>query len=275
MSGLRDPRPGSFAGHLGALWDRRDLVLEFARRDLNVRYRGTVLGVLWTFVNPLLTMGVLTAVFSLAMKGSVAHYPAFFLCGQLPWLFFAGGLAGATRSLSDHAALIKRAAFPRAVFPLSASLAGFVHLLVSMPLLFGFLLALGVPVHASWAWLPVPLAVLLGLVAGLSLLLSAWSTRLRDLEQLVPILLNVWFFATPIFYPLVDDAGKAFVPESLQPYFRLNPMAGVVLTVRDVLLSDRAPDPLTLAPSAVFALAALVAGFIVFFRAERTIAENV
>ena len=275
MSELKSPTPRTVAEHLAALWQRRELIVEFTRRDLKVRYRGTVLGVLWTFLNPLATMLILSVVFSYALRGGVEKYPAFFLCGQIPWLFFASSLAAATRSLTEHAGLIKRSYFPREVFPIACALGGFVHLLISMPLLFGFLLAFGVTPSATWLLLPVVLLVLALLVTGLALLLSACSVALRDLEQLVPIGLNLWFFATPIFYPLVTDEGKPFVPEWLQPYVYLNPMAGLVVATRDLLMRGRLPEAQAVIPSAALAVIFVVVGYLVFLRLERRLAERV
>lgn len=275
MSELRTPLPTTLGGHLALLWKRRDLVVEFTRRDLKVRYRGSVLGVFWTLLNPLLTMAVFTLVFSHFFRQQVKNYPVFFLCGYLPWVFFSTSLVTATRALLDHGSLIKRMHFPHEVFAVSIAFGGLIHLALSLMLLFAFLFAFGVAPSATWLLLPIPIALELLLVVGIGLLVSIATVYLRDLEQLLPgVVVMLWFYVTPVIYPLVDDAGHAVIPERWVSYYLLNPMAGVVLAFRDVLLYGRVPDPRALLPAAIGGLLTLVVGYVLFKRWDRAVAEQ-
>jgi ABC-type polysaccharide/polyol phosphate export permease len=216
-------------------WEQRTLVWVLTRRSLIGRYRGTAMGFLWTFVHPLLLFSVYALVFGVFVRLEVEDYPAFLLSGLLPWTWFASCLAiGSTATLGD-AGWIRQAAFSPAIPPLVTCLATLINFLLELPVLVGILLALGRPL-SGWALaLPLVVGVQFVLLLGLTLACSALSVRYRDVVQLVQAVLPMWFFMTPVVYPL------DFVPEGFRWLLALNPMAHLVEAYQALLFRGLPP----------------------------------
>lgn len=160
-------------------------------RDLKVRYKGSALGFLWSLMNPLLMMLVLSLVFSVAFKISMPHYPIFLLCGLLPWNFFAVSVSNATGSVVGQAGLLKKVAFPREILPLASILANLVHFGIGLLILFVFLIAFKIPLGLPALALPLVILLQLVFVLGFSLILSALNVFYRDVQQILEVLLLV------------------------------------------------------------------------------------
>src|SRR5215472_17327721 len=175
----------------------RDLLLLLVQKDLKAKYKGTALGFLWTFLNPLLLMILYAVVFSVIARVSLHRYPVFLLCGMLPWNAFTIAISTASQTIVGNANLIRRVNFPREFLPLASVLSSLVNMLLSLGILlcfaFGFHQALGPPLLTL---------LLLVLTAGICLLFSALMVYFRDLENIITLLLTVLFFGTPIIYPL-------------------------------------------------------------------------
>jgi lipopolysaccharide transport system permease protein len=248
----------------------RDLFGSLFRRDLQAKYKGSLLGVVWSLANPLVLMAVYALVFSLLWEvADIENYPLFLLAGLLTWVFFASSLQAASRSMLEAANLIRKTRFPRQLVPLSVvatHLVGFAAMLVVLvPLDFVLL-----PETRDTVWLALPLGVLvIGLVAGLSLTVACLNVLYRDVEHLVSALLLPWFFLTPVLYSSDLLPGYERVVDVLH---WANPLAPAVTALRDPLFFGVLPslgDTLYLAVSAV---AALALGAWVFSRADDRIA---
>ncbi len=248
----------------------REAVRNLVARDLKVRYSNSALGVVWTLFGPLLMTLVYSLVFTFLRPGGVTNYPVFILSGLLPWTFFTSTIAGATGSISGNGHLINRVYFPREVLPVANLLSNAVNFGVALLLLFGFIIVYRVPVGLTLLWLPVIVAVQVGLMLGLGLLLGAINVYLRDTQQLVEVGLLAWFFLTPIIYP-IDS-----VSPSLQLIIQvLNPVASLVGAYRHILFTGDTPNLTLLGITALQALLALAVGALVFRRLSPSFAEEV
>jgi homopolymeric O-antigen transport system permease protein len=238
----------------------RELLGNLFRRDLQAKYRGSALGVLWTVANPIMLMGVYLLVFGVIWKSPFSqggHYPLFLLSGLLLWTFFAAAVQSSTRSMLDNANLIRKTRFPRQLVPLSVV---FAHL-VSFAAMLALLLVLnfvGLARGRATEWLAVPLSLLfVGLVCGIALAVSSLNVLFRDIEFIVSALLVPLFFLTPILYPLTGsplDKHQTVV----QFIHWANPLAPAVEAVRAPLFAGTLPfwgDALYLVVACVVALA--------------------
>jgi ABC-type polysaccharide/polyol phosphate export permease len=218
----------------------RELFANLFRRDLHVKYRGSVLGIAWTLVNPLLLVGIYVLVFSLLWRARVPHYPLFVLSGLSVWILFTGSLLQASSSLVESAPLVKKIRFPRQLIPLSAVATQ----VVAFAVMLGILCVacfVAVPGSRDKFWLSVPLAALVvALVAGLALAVSSANVVFRDVEHVVAALLLPWFFLTPIIIPLSNLPGAVDRYHGLVQVLRYaNFMTPPIEALRDPLLGHR------------------------------------
>lgn len=257
----------------------RELLRSLAAKEFKVRYKNAVLGFLWTILNPLLLMLVLTVVFHFfAPRWEYTEeypFPMFLLCGLIPWTFMAHSLSQSTGSLLDNAPLIRKVYFPREIIPLSSILANFVNFLLSLVVLFFFLLAFRL-VPSIWM-LAVPLIVIAQLlfVIGISLIASSLNAFYRDVAYIVEALLLVWWWGTPIFYPRqIVESAEAVSPLMYRLYMA-NPMAAVVVSLRQILLERRFPDVPLVVTLFAGAILSFVVGVVIFRRRQGVIADFV
>ena len=217
------------------------LLKHLTRRHLAARYRGSALGFVWSLLNPVLLMGVYTFVFRVIFRTTVpgVPYSVFFLTGILAWSFFNTAAINAAVSLVDGAPLLKKAAFPLIVLPVSAVLSNAVNYVVTIPLLLIFNLLFGMAPTLSFLLLPCMLLLLLLMATGVGLLLAALMPFFRDLQHLIEVLFTIWLFLTPVFYPM--SLIRQNLPEGLVPLYELNPMVGTIHLVRAVFLDQPVP----------------------------------
>ena len=256
----------------------RALIQSLVVRDLKARYRGSVLGFLWSFVNPLLLLLVYSFVFLVmpTTRGSTGErgYPVFMFTGLLPWAWFSSSLLEASTVLVYGGNLIRKVLFPAEVLPLVTVIAGLVNFCLGLPILFGFIIYFGIPVvWSDLLWLPFVVLVQLTLTMGLALLVSVLTVHFRDLRDLLANVLTLWFFATPILYRLKQV-------EALQPVARrlmlLNPFVHLAHAYQEVLY-EKGPyvDWQYFLIVAALSLVVLVFGYFVFDRLRDTLAEAV
>ncbi len=259
---------------LGQLFRYRGLIQGLVARELKARYRGSVLGFFWSFVNPLLSLLIYTFVFTVVMPGirpqTYEPYALFMFCGILPWTWFSSSLLEASNVLIAGGNLIRKVLFPAEVLPLVTVFSGLVHFCFGLPILAGFLIYYQVPVRPlDLLWFPVIVLVQLVLTAGLALLVSALTVHFRDVRDLLQNLLTLWFFATPIIYPLSS------APPRFQPLLNLNPFTHLAVSYQDVLFT---PGPFTewwrVAAAGAIAVLTFVVGYFVFDRLRDTLAEE-
>jgi ABC-type polysaccharide/polyol phosphate export permease len=232
-------------------------------KDFKVRYRNMSLGVFWSLLNPLVTMGVLTFVFSQFKlgNGTIKDYPVFFLCGLIPFNFFSLAWGTGTSSLNDNVNLIKRVPVPREIIPIATVLGNSLHLLIQFCLLLVITLVFRKGVNRYWAWLPLILILEVVLVCGLSLITSAVNIYIRDTRYVVESFNAVLFWLVPIVYD--------FPPEGFRTFFQLNPVAALVMALREILMHGQPPAASLLLKLCAGSFAALAIGAVLFHRLKR------
>jgi len=251
------------------LFAYRALIESLVVRDLKARYRGSVLGFLWTLVNPLLLMVTYTLVFSVYVRVGMEGYPAFLFCGLLPWTWFSSSLLMGATSIVEGGSLLKKVFFPPQVLPTVTVLANTVNFLLSLPFLFLFLLLFRVKIGWPVLALIPTMAVQLVFTMGLVLLVSALTVRYRDLSHLLSNLLTFWFFLSPIIYPATQ------VPERFRSIIAINPLAALSIAYQDALFYNRLPSWEALGGTALMAAVVCLIGIRVFDRFKGSFAEEV
>lgn len=259
----------SITGHLAELARHRALLWALVGRELKGRYRGSLLGFLWTFLNPLMLLGVYALVFSVYFRIQMEHYAVFMFTGLLPWVFFSSSLNEGAGAITDGGSLVTKVMFPLQVLPAVKVMANFVNYLLSLPILFAFFLAQGIPFTWHLAAFVVVSAVHLVFTYSLVLLLSAANVFLRDTKHVVGNLLTLWFFLTPILYPLNQ------VPEGFRFLVYFNPAAVITLAYHDLFFWGRWPAWGQLAGVAGLSLVLLVAAVVVFEHYKEYFAEKI
>jgi lipopolysaccharide transport system permease protein len=255
-------------------WQRRDVLYFLAWRDIKVRYKQTLLGVLWAILQPLITMVVFTLVFHrmAGIESEGVPYPVFSYAGLLPWLLFQTALIQSSGSVVAEGRLISKVYFPRLLVPFSSVLAALVDFLISLAILFIMMACYGVPF--MWRTLLfLPLFMLLAVFTALAMGLwfGALNVRFRDVRHTIPFLARIWMFLTPVAYPTAKLMQQ--LPEGWRWLYALNPMVGVVDGFRWALLGQAGVNPRWMAVSLCFALAVFAGGIWYFRRTERAFAD--
>jgi lipopolysaccharide transport system permease protein len=247
----------------------RALIQTLVVRDLKARYRGSTLGLLWTLLNPLLHMAIYALVFSVYIRNEMERYPAFLLCGILPWTWFSSALFMGTTAIIEGGSMLKKVFFPPQVLPTVTVIATFINFLLSLPLLFGVLLLFGVTFGWSLLALPLVMMAQFALTLGLTLIISVVSVRYRDIPPILGHLLMFWFFLTPIIYP-ADS-----VPERFRALLSFNPVTPFFVAYQEALLYNRLVSWETFGAMVGVGAVALLVGVLIFERLRWSLAEEV
>jgi lipopolysaccharide transport system permease protein len=269
MNTIIDAEKSSFFGNLNELWDYRELLLFLTWRQIIVRYKQTVIGMTWALLQPLLSTIIMTVVLNafLDISSGDIPYPIFILTGLIHWKYFSDALTQSGQSLVQNTHLISKVYFPRLIIPISSSLSPLVDYALSF-----FILLAAMPIFGvtpTWQIIFVPLLVAFSFFTALSvsLWLAALNVRFRDTNYVIPFLIQIWMYLTPIIYPVET------VPEKLRALYSVNPMVGVVQGARWALLGTENPD-FTAIAIGIAGVAILLMGGIVFFnRMERSFAD--
>lgn len=247
----------------------REMIISLVKRDLKGRYKGSVLGFFWTFLNPLLQLAVYTLVFSTIMRSGVEDYYLFLFVALIPWIFFSTSLSGGANCILMQQDMVKKIYFPREVLPVSYVTSQFVNMLLSFIVIFAALLLAGHSLRLeALLCLPVIMAVEYVLALGFTMVMSAATVYIRDLEYILGILTMAWQFMTPVLYS-IDQ-----VPEEVRWIFFANPMTYVITAYRDILYYAKMPKLETLASAAVTGAVMLAAGWYVFYRLQKRFVEE-
>jgi ABC-type polysaccharide/polyol phosphate export permease len=212
------------------------LIQNLVMKDFRIRYRNMSLGVLWSLLNPLVMMGVMTFVWTKIFLNPMPHFPLFILCGMVPYNFFTIAWSGGTTSIVDSAGLIKRLPVPREVVPVSTVLSCSIHLLVQVGLLLAIAIGSHVPVNRYWFWLPVVWVLEIVFLSGLSLLTAAANVFVRDTRYIVESTNLVMLWLVPVFYPF------SLIPPQYKEIYQLNPLAALVIVMRRIVYEGTPPD---------------------------------
>jgi lipopolysaccharide transport system permease protein len=271
---IRIIRPVSFSPldllrELRELWHYRDLFYTLTVHRIKVRYKQSVLGLAWAILQPLSLMLIYTVIFSVIAKvpSEGAPYAIFAYAALLPWTFFSSSLTNATQSLVSHSQLVTKVYFAREILPLTYVSAALFDFAVASTFLIGLFIyyEVGITIYALWA---IPIVLLIATLAtAFSLFFSALQVWFRDVGVAMPLLLQIWMFATPVVYPL------SAVPLWLRGFYALNPTVGVIENFRRVVLQGVAPDFYSLAVSAIAAAILLPLAYLYFKRVEATMAD--
>ncbi len=240
--------------------DYRFLLKNLVLKDFRIRYRNMSLGVLWSLVNPLIMLGVYTFVFTKIFKSTTPHWSVFILCGIVPFNFFSMAWGAATTSMVDNAGLVKRVPVPREIVPISSVLSNCLHLLIQIAILLIVALLVGVNANINWLWLPVIWALEIVFVCGLGLLFSSINVYIRDTRYIVDSTNVVLFWLVPIVYPF------SMIPQQFRDIYQYNPVAALVLAMRDVILEGKAPSEILLTKLALVSFLTLAMGWFTFGR---------
>ena len=238
-------------------------------RDFRIRYRNMSLGVLWSLLNPLVMMAVLTFVFTRLFQRNDPTYPVFILCGLVPFNFFTIALSTGTSSIVDSASLVKRVPLPREIVPIAAVLSNCLHLVIQILLLLSVTLILGIRINIQWLWLPFVWVLEILFVCGLAMLTSTLNVYIRDTRYVVESFNTVLFWLVPIFYSFES------IPPKYAEIYHYNPVAAMVLCLRSILMKAEMPHIETLERLTEVSVATFVVGMLVFRAGKRTFYEYI
>ena len=264
-----NPSNGGILTNVRQLPEYRELIVNFALREIRAKYKQALFGVTWAIIQPIVLMAMLTIVFSYFARipSDGIPYPLFLFAALLPWQFFSGALSRGTSALVNQAALITKIYFPRESLVLAGLAAALVDFAITAVVFIALLVYYHVMPTLTWLWVSPILLTQIALSLGLMLLLAPLNAMYRDVGQAIPLMIQVWMYATPIMYP------ASLVPISVRPYYLLNPMAVIIESYRAAMLRNQIPELVPLAFAAAFSLAVLIGGYRIFKRLEKRIAD--
>lgn len=251
------------------LYQYRELLKTNVKKEIRGKYKASFLGILWSFINPLLQVLVYALVFPYIMRVQTDNYLIFLICGVIPWTWFTNSITNGTTCVTNNANLIKKVYFPREILPISIVTSGLINFLISCIIILLFVIFGGIGL--SWHLIFLPLIAIVQYIFSLALvfLLSAFNVYVKDVEYMVIFLLNLFFYATPILYSTEMFSGW------FMWIFRLNPLAHIINAYRDVFYVHQVPQILNLFILLVGGLIVLILCYKVFKRLEKRFAEEV
>lgn len=251
------------------LSEKKFLLKQLVKRDLTSKYKDSVLGILWSFLNPLLIMLVFTAIFSMLFGRQIENYPVYFLSGRIIFDFYSSATKGAMQSIRSNANLLKKIYVPKYMFTVSKVCYEFINFLISFVILFGVMVITGAPFHITTILALIPLALLVILIFGIGLILAVCNTYFSDIGHLYNVFTLILMYASALFYPI------EIVPARVQVIFTLNPLYSAIQCFRETVVFGIFPDFWTLAYLAVFAFAVLGIGVLLFSIYEKKLALEI
>lgn len=254
---------------LNEIYAYRTMIISLVRKELRGRYKGSVLGFFWTFLNPLLQLVVYSLVFSVIVRVDVEKYYLFLFVALIPWLFFSSGLTAGAGVVISNKDLVKKIYFPREVLPISHVITNFINMLLSFIVVFVVIIFSGIGINfVALLFLPLIFIIEFLLVLGITFLTSSLTVYLRDLEHIMTIGNMAWMYLTPILYSI------SMVPDRFASILMLNPMTSIVLAYRDILYYGRIPQFSTLIGAVLMGFIVLIIGYYTFSKLQRNFAEE-
>ncbi len=251
------------------IYTYRTMIVSLIKRDIRGRYKGSVLGFAWTFLNPLLQLVVYTAVFSVIMRAGVEDYYLFLFVALVPWIFFSSSLTGGASCIISQQEMVKKIYFPREVLPISHVTSQLVNMLLSFVIIFGVLIISGKGIYwGAVLYLPIVVIAEYVLAISIAMISSAITVYFRDLEHILAVIALAWQFLTPIMYSI------DMVPEQYRGIFNINPMTPIVKAYREIFYYKTIPQLDTLAHGFVLSIMLLIIGTIVFNICKKHFAEE-
>lgn len=249
------------------LYKYRELLKTSVHKEVRGKYKGSVLGIVWSFLNPLLMVLVYSIVFPLILKVKQENYTVFLIVGLIPWTFFTSVISQGTTSILVNANLIKKVYFPREILPISVATSGLVNFLISCIIIFVFIFASGIHLTFNIIYLPLVIIIQYLLQMGIVLITSAVNIYFRDLEYIINVILMILFYMTPIVYNL------DLIPVNYQWVFNLNPMTHLIGAYRDILFFGLVPKFDKLFILLLLCIIGLIISYNFFRKLERKFAE--
>ncbi|MGU3471613.1 ABC transporter permease [Paenibacillus sp. D51F] len=247
----------------------RQMLTSLVLSDLRTRYRGSLLGFLWTFINPLLMLGVYTLIFSTVMRIDLENYAIHLFIGLLPWIYFQSSLVNSSSVIIRNANLIKKIYFPREVLPLSVVFGGMINYLLGCFILIPSIYFSGIHLSSTILYFPLILLIQTILIAAFCVLFSAITVYLRDVEHILGIFTMAWLYFTPVLYPTSN------IPEKYLLYFNLNPMKPIIEAYQAIFYYAKAPNLYELLMCSIFSIVLFVFSLMVFGKLNKKFAEEV
>ena len=251
------------------LYQYRELLKTNVQKEIRGKYKGSFLGVLWSFLNPLLMVLVYALVFPYIMRTNVDNYLVYLITGVIPWNFFTTCITTGCNCVWINGGIIKKVYFPREILPISVVTAGLINFLISCVIILLFVLFGGIGFSIQLLWLPLIAIIQSALSLGLLFILSAINVYVRDIEYLVGFLLNLLFYATPILYT------ADMFPESIRWVLYLNPMTTIIESYRNIFYYQQSPALTSLMIVFAVSFMILIIGYLIFKKLERGFAEEV
>jgi ABC-2 type transport system permease protein len=249
------------------IYKYRNMLLSFVKKDLRTRYKGSFLGFLWTFVNPLMQLIVYSLIFPFVLRFDIPNYAVFLFVALVPWIYFSSTLVGGCSQIFGQSGLVTKIYFPREIIPLTFALGGLCNMFFAYLIIFPMLFVFGIPLTANLLWLPLLFIIQAVLCCGLALMVSAVYVYFRDIEHILSICTLALQFLTPVIYDIT------MLPEKMQPFIKINPMTLLVLNYRNVVFQGVAPNPGYMAVGLATAVAVFFMGMLVFNKLQRGFAE--
>jgi len=254
---------------LKELYQYREFLKTNVKKDIRGKYKGSFLGVLWSFINPLLTALVYAIVFPFILKGSQDNYVTFIVIAILPWNWFTTVISQGTFCILANAGIIKKVYFPREILPISTATSGLVNFLISTPIILMFLLFSGIGFSKYILFLPVIAIIQYLLTLAIIMITSAINVYIRDAEYIINFFVTMLFYATPVLY------SADLFPKQFRQFLYLNPMTTIINGYRDIFYYKQMPDCLALGIVFVISILLLLLGFKIFRKLEKGFAEEV
>ena len=246
----------------------RPLLSELIARDIKTKYRKSILGVLWTILNPLFMMIVLSVVFSNLFRFDIEYFPVYLLSGQLIFNFFSESTTNAMSAIIANAPLIKKIYVPKYMFVISRIFSSSINLLASFTALIFVMLAMRVDLHYTVLLVPIPLIFIIFFSLGIGLILSAIAVKFRDIVHLYSVFVTALMYLTPVIYPM------SILPEWLEKIVLINPITNILIMFRDVMMNNTVPGIASIGIAIVETAIALALGLYVFYKSQDTFILN-
>lgn len=253
---------------MNTLLTHHELISAWTMRIIRGRYKQSALGILWAVIQPIASAVILSIIFTVFVQVDTGNVPylVFSYTAMVPWVFFSSTLTDIVDSMVNNAQLVSKIYFPREIFPIAALLARLLDFAIALSILIILLLVNRIPFGVGWLYLPVVLLIQIILTLGLGLAGASLNVFYRDTRHLLVLGLQLWFYATPIIYPIT------LVPEWLRPFYFLNPMAGIISAYRAIILNQTMPDS-SLLISAVSSIVIFIVGYWFFKKTEHHFAD--
>ncbi len=250
------------------LYQYRELLKTSVKKEVRGKYKHSFLGVLWSFLNPLLQIGVYALVFPLIMKSNETNYTVFLCCALIPWNFFSTAINRSSFTMVENGNILKKVFFPREILPISVVTSEAVNFIISTVIILGFVLGFGLGITKYVVFYPLILLVQYVLLIGISFIVSSICVYIRDLQHFIGVFLQLMFYATPIAY------NASVIPENYQWIMRLNPMSYIITGFRDIFYYQQMPDIKGLLFLFILGVLLCTIGYVIFSKLQKGFAEQ-